>query len=178
MGINSRFKFAYRSNASKGHTAVGEILRNSNLFKNYPHYQEWPVSKIDPNWHSNREHFDWVIPMLKLVIEYHGIQHIKQNSFFHASVEEFEEQKARDERKKQAAISNGWTYIAITPDIKITDKWIYEEYKKNFNSIKIHEEVKQPSDKDLLLKAKASEYRKKRYREQKEWLDKKHGKIH
>ena len=41
MAKSSRFKHEYRSNASKLHKGVGDIVRSHALLKNYKAYQEY-----------------------------------------------------------------------------------------------------------------------------------------
>lgn len=136
----SRFDYEYRSNASKRHKLVGDLLRNSIYFQNYQAYQEWPVNKVNPSYASGREHFDWVIPSLKFVIEIMGEQHINPVCFGGISLEEatikFKEQKIRDAQKEQAATEAGWTYLAIWPKDIITAEWVLEQYREFFNTKK------------------------------------------
>jgi hypothetical protein len=176
-----RFQYEYRISASKGHKKVGEILRTSPYFANHQSYQEWPVDKINPDWKSGREHFDWVVPSLKLVIEFHGQGHYTNIRFGGISIEEsikkFEEQKIRDEGKKQVALNAGWTYIAIPYNIKFDDKRLYQEYLKQFSSIKFAPPTKKKYIQDPIKiaanKKKASDYRKKQYQQMKEYRKKK-----
>lgn len=132
-----RFQFKYRANASNGHKAVGEILRHSPYFENYQSFQEWPVEKVNPKWTSGREHYDWVVPALKLVIEFHGEQHYKPVQFGGISVEEAQRklkaQKQKDIEKEQAAAGAGWTYVAIPYDIDFDDEWLLAQYKNSMN---------------------------------------------
>lgn len=113
MGKTSRFKHAYRSNASKLHKNVGEIIRNHPLLKHYKSYQEYPVNRINPNFPDGKCKFDWVILDLKCVIEVHGQQHYARSDFFHKTEGEFEAQLKRDQEKKDAAEHAGWTYIVV-----------------------------------------------------------------
>lgn len=185
---SSRFQFEYRKSSSKRHKLVGEILRNSPYFQTYIHYQEYPVERVSSDWDSGREHFDWVVPTLKLVIEVHGEQHYKPVRFGGISAEEateaFKEQRIRDADKRNAALSAGWTYVAISPEVNITDEWILEQYRENYNTSKPlskqklsswasnYKEAKakyQQSDRYEEEKAKAAEYRKQQYRQKKEW---------
>ncbi len=132
--INNRFNFEYRDNASKRHKLVGEVLRNSIYFQNYQSYQEWPVEKVNPKWTSGREHFDWVVPALKLVVEVHGYKLLKYKT--EDLTEAFLKQYSiKCEQKEQAAIDVGWTYILITNDMIITADNLLEKYR-NFYDIK------------------------------------------
>jgi hypothetical protein len=180
---HTRFDFKYRSNASKGHKKVGEILRTSPYFQHHQSYQEWPVQKINPDWTSGREHFDWVVPSLKLVIEFHGEQHAAPVQFGGISVEEaikkFKIQKIRDEEKKQAALVAGWTYVAIPCHIEFDDEWLMTQYKYVFNCIQpaIKQKIKQDPIKIALNKKRASEYRKKQYQQAKEYKKKRDSNV-
>ncbi|MHA2069837.1 MAG: hypothetical protein ACXABY_36190, partial [Candidatus Thorarchaeota archaeon] len=48
-------------NASKQHKYVGELLQENPMFRNYMIRQEYPVSRVNPSYESNREKFDWVV---------------------------------------------------------------------------------------------------------------------
>jgi very-short-patch-repair endonuclease len=120
---HNRFNYEYRDNASKRHKLVGDLLRNSFYFQNYQSYQEWPVEKINANWKSGREHFDWVVPSLKLVIEVHGD-------------DSSEEYKKLLYQKEQAAIAAGWTFLYISAEDTITAEWILERYRTFYDKNK------------------------------------------
>ncbi len=173
--IHSRFDFKYKDNASKGHKLIGEILRTSPYFKNYISYQEWPVSKINSSWKSNREHFDWVVPQLKLVIEYHGRQHAQPVCFGGVSQEQAEEnfvnQQLRDQAKAQSANEAGWVLVVVWPETEVTDTWILNQYQEGlkFTSREAPKKVSQFPKQDKL---KAAAYRKAQYQKQKEWKKK------
>lgn len=55
--------------------------------------------------------FDFFVPKCKLLIEFQGSQHYKQNKFFHRQEKEFEDLKYRDELKKQWALDNGYVLL-------------------------------------------------------------------
>lgn len=137
---NSRFQYTYRKSASKQHRQVGDILRSSSFFKNYQIYQEYPVNRINPEYTSSREHFDWVVLELKLVIEVHGIQHTVGTDFSgkltpEETEEQFQALQMRDKDKEKAAIKAGYTYIAIPYNIEITEQYIIEQYQKLYNTL-------------------------------------------
>ena len=164
----SRFKYEYRKSASKQHKLVGEILRTSEFFSQYQSFQEYPVSLVNTNYPHSREHYDWIVKELKLVIEVMGEQHFKPVQFGGITLEEAEEQfhctKIRDRAKKRAAIEAGWTYITINysdKDIMADD--LINAYMKNFNPNRI---VIQPTDyqkkrKEFILSDKYKEQREK-----------------
>src|ERR1700674_5832261 len=111
MAKRARFAFRYRKSTSKFHKKVGEILRDSPIFKNFKLYQEYPVTWINPQMTSlARCHYDWVLLDLKVVIEVHGQQHFQQTRFGGISEDEaqqrFEEQTQRDYAKQLAATDN------------------------------------------------------------------------
>jgi hypothetical protein len=192
-----RFKISYRKSASKLHKAVGDSLRGSPLFNGYPIYQEYPVSKVNPDYKSNREHFDWVIPGLKLVIECHGLQHYEQISFGGRNgSESLENIQQRDDEKKMAAISAGYIYLVIkyTDEKTITAEEIWrriqtlkdcvEDLRESMlqtsgpaggENLYISKDFKklEPSEELKKLqevwKEKNREYQRRQYQKQKEW---------
>ncbi len=124
MSSQSRRNPSYRSNASKLHIEVGEMLFSSPYTKSYRIYQEYPVKKICPKFKSGKEKFDWVILDLQLVIECHGEQHYTPICFGGISLDEaklnFKKQQVRDRLKKEAALSVGWSYMVFKYDEPIT----------------------------------------------------------
>lgn len=175
-----RFKYNYRKNSSKLHKKIGDTLRATDSpFGGYKIYQEYPVSRIDPDYKENSHAFDWVILDLYLVIEAHGAQHYSEVRFGGITQEEAEEnliaQKFRDTQKMDAAIRAGYTYIEIPyTDYKLIDSdyiWKLYQESKNPNEIK-QQPKKEESEYKKQLKEKAREYRKEQYRRKKEWLDK------
>lgn len=113
MAKQDRFRYAYRSNSSKLHKAVGDTIRCHPLLKHYKIYQEYPVNRINPNFPDGRCKFDFVILDLMCVIEAHGQQHYERIPHFHPTEEAFQKQLQRDRDKKDAAESAGYTYIAV-----------------------------------------------------------------
>lgn len=120
MAKSSRFQYKYRKSASKLHKAVGDTIRTHQLLKHYTSYQEYSVSRINSDYHTNSHKFDWVIIELKVVIEVHGQQHYMPVCFGGISKEEatkrYHDQVERDLEKKAAAEEAGWTYIAVRYD--------------------------------------------------------------
>jgi hypothetical protein len=49
-----------------------------------------------------------------IAFEYQGIQHYEFNAFFHNSVEDFEKQKERDQRKRKLCLENNINLIEIS----------------------------------------------------------------
>ena len=180
----SRFKKYYRKSASKLHKKIGDLLRSSEL-SGYKLYQEYPVQMINTSYYSGKEHFDWVIVDLKVVIECMGEQQYKPIAFgkedTSVTLERFKNQKTRDEAKKAAVIEIGWGYICLSyQDIEsITQEQLVKLVKDSIgSSIKKEsapstnwklayqksKEWKEKSGATEEQKARASEYRKKRYK--------------
>lgn len=172
----SRFQWEYRASASRRHKQVGEILRSSPFFMNYDSYQEWPVQRVNAQYASGREKFDWVVPTLKLVIEVHGEQHERPVTFGDMTPEQAQEafslQKIRDRAKENAAVDAGWTYIAFWPKDIITADTITEQYKASFNPnkpVSVNRVSAWTNEWNEAKKTKAKEWRKSQYQKQKEW---------
>lgn len=104
-------------NASKLHKHVGELLTNSQMFKQYIVRQEYRVSAVNPNFESNREKFDWAILGAKIIVEVHGQQHYGPVRFGGIDEDQakrnFSGLRERDEAKRQAAEEAGWAYIVV-----------------------------------------------------------------
>jgi hypothetical protein len=135
---------------SKLHSKVGDILKESTLFKGYKIYQEYPVKKIFPDYPSFKHRFDWVIMDIFLVIECHGIQHYQPTNFGNTdaakSIGNFQDQRSRDRSKMQAALDAGFTYIEIpySDYSKITEDYIWDKYQTSFNPQKLIIKKKAP----------------------------------
>jgi hypothetical protein len=183
----SRFKTAYRKNASKLHRQVGDILKSSPLFAGHKIYQEYPVVQISPDYPHSNQWFDWVVLDLKLVIECHGKQHEEAVRFGGTSLESAEEkfvqQKYRDTTKMEAAIKAGFTYICVFEKDKkhLNDTWLWDLYrissgtdtaiKQDFQAwVKEQQREKDPRAKDRKARARMHRHeqyeRAKRYKEQ------------
>ena len=175
MGKTSRFKYAYRSNASKLHKNVGEILRLHPLLKNFQSYQEYPVNKINPNFPNGKSKIDWVILDLRVCIEIQGQQHFSYIPFFHKTHDDFLAGQKRDKEKKDAIEAAGYTYIAVKYDSELdVDKLIdiaiansipVKAPSKPVKAIK-QESYRMTSEQ----KEKAREIRKEQYKRMKEYM--------
>ena len=146
---------------SKLHIKLGEILRNSEIFKRFKIYEEYPVKKINPKYNSAQHRFDWIIMDIFLVIECHGKQHYQPVEFggidSAISVGNFHSQRIRDRDKMQAALDVGFTYIEISYNDynNITDKLIWEKYQESLNTQETTVPVKQKKqNREILNKAK------------------------
>lgn len=137
----SRFQFEYRDSASSLHRAIGEILRNSDLFGVTEIYQEYPVCRVNEDYDDRSHHFDWVLPKLKIVFEGHGKQHYSPVAFDGdnaAAISRYHDQKKRDKAKKQAALNAEFVYVEVPwhaenslDEAKLM--LLYENAKKEFD---------------------------------------------
>lgn len=120
-------------NASKLHKHIGLLL--TELYPYFEVRQEYCVSKVNPQFSSNREKFDWAVLGMNIVCEIHGEQHFRPVCFGGITIEEaeniFKKRQEVDQLKKQYAIEAGWAYV----EIKYTEKDITKE--DLFNKIKI-----------------------------------------
>lgn len=122
-------------NASKLHKRVGELITNSEMFKAYEIRQEYRVSAVNPDFHSNREKFDWVILGANIAIECHGKQHYVPTRFGGPKDEEKAKRELRklqdrDESKRQAALEAGWAYVIVRYDeLDITEEELLERIR-------------------------------------------------
>lgn len=125
MPVRSRWRnqFQLSDSASKFHNKVGRIFATDKLFKNLKCYQEVPVKDLVDGYDKNH-FFDWYVEDLNTIVELHGAQHYKAVNFGDSSYEEvqrtFKNLQARDTKKKVAATSAGYEYVAIS----------YKEYAK------------------------------------------------
>jgi very-short-patch-repair endonuclease len=122
-------------NASLLHKHVGELLTSLPELKGYEIRQEYPVKKVNPDFSSGREKFDWVVLGAKIVIECHGEQHYEPVQFGGISEDEAKrklmEQQDKDEQKRSAAVKMGWTYIIVKyNEIKITAEQLSEKIRE------------------------------------------------
>jgi hypothetical protein len=116
-----RLEQAYRQSASSLHKMVGDVLKDSVIFKHAKIYQEYPVNRISRYFDSGREKFDWVIlDPFRAIIECHGLQHYKPVRFGGITEEEaasnYKQQVIRDKQKQEAAEKAGYKYIIIRYD--------------------------------------------------------------
>lgn len=169
--------------ASKLHQATVTALQGSKIFSGQRLIQEAAVQKIFPKYASGREKYDIVLPDIKLIIECHGIQHYKVQTFgskAEEAVMNFQLQQKRDSEKKEIALLNGWIYLEIpyTDEKLITDDYIYQAYSQLLSTtdpsgdnptVPAEPEVRSEyKDKQL---ARAREARRSQYRKMKEYKD-------
>ena len=65
---------------------------------------------------SQRASLDFYINTIKTVIEVHGEQHYKFNTFYHSSRQDFINQKKRDNDLKEWCEINNMTYVELPFD--------------------------------------------------------------
>lgn len=119
--------------ASNFHNKLREIFITDKFFKQLNCFQEVPVSSLVSSYPSNFDAVDWYIDELSCVIELHGVQHYKMQSFgstdsYFNQVKNFNNIKFRDNRKKTALLSAGYSYIEISYK---EEKKMTAEYIKN-----------------------------------------------
>lgn len=161
--------------ASKLHERVGEVLAVTPGFVGCTLEQEVQVKSLFPEYGNGRDRYDWVIPSRKLIIECHGIQHYKLQTFGGDAGEaqmNFETQKKRDAAKKEVALLNGWTYLEVpyTDLNKIDADYLYQLYTSNYNQDTIQVQVEEkvlPDPRRQERLQKAREYRKQQYQKMK-----------
>jgi len=122
-------------NASKLHKHVGELIQKIPEFKNFEIRQEYPVKKVNKEFSSGKEKFDWVVLGAKIIIECHGKQHFEPVTFGGISLEEAKtnlvKQQERDEAKREAAEKAGWVYVMVSYEEANIDESELSEKIKN-----------------------------------------------
>lgn len=99
-----------RMNRSKLHTLALDILE-----------EMFPFDRIYNEIYAFGLYLDIFIPSLKLVIEVHGQQHFKRNTFHHPSKKDFINAQNNDKTKKQWCDLNGLTLVELNFDD--VDNW-------------------------------------------------------
>lgn len=122
-------------NASKLHKHVGDLLQNIREFNGFEIRQEYPVKKVNPEFSSGREKFDWAILGAQIIIECHGEQHYRPVQFGGIDLEEakrnFAKQRQRDEEKQKAAVEAGWTYVVVSfKELDISESELTDRVKE------------------------------------------------
>lgn len=138
-------------NASKLHKHVGQLLVE--IYPNFDVRQEVSVSRINPNYKSNREKFDWVVLRMNIVIEVHGEQHYMPTCFGGITMDQakrnFVKRQEVDYKKEQAARNAGFGYVVV----KYTEKKITADELRT----RMHEAIEEsiiPEPMDLKPKQK------------------------
>ncbi len=189
----------YAKNASDFHKTIGRLLNKIPQFNLFNILQEYPSYKLNSSITNKRLKYDWFIKDLKLIIECQGEQHYKpivfgkeehvDNNF--RALTQLVKQKRYDDLKKRAAIGAGYSYLEIqreelaslTPELLYNriieaidkrveiDDWISQrepdpaERKKRVKRALTDAQKKKKEEQ----KQKAKEYRKKQYKNFKEW---------
>ena len=103
---------------SKLHTQARKIL-----YELFPTMQILEEVSIKPRG-SKTQYLDFYINQFKLAVEVHGQQHYKFNTMFHASAQDFLNQRKNDADKKDWCDLNNITYVELAYNEKA------EEWKK------------------------------------------------
>jgi len=99
-----------------------------------------PFEKARPDFLNNpvtggsqNLELDCYSPLLKLAVEYNGIQHYNFTPYFHKNKEAFHNQKYRDELKRRMCIDNMITLIEVPYTVKIENikSYIIKELLKH-----------------------------------------------
>tara|TARA_B100001059_G_scaffold134263_1_gene134536 strand:+ start:38862 stop:39284 length:423 start_codon:yes stop_codon:yes gene_type:complete len=110
--------YTYES-ASNLHQKVKHIFSTDPFFKQLQCYQEVPVRDLAPTYLHYLDAVDWYIDEYNIILELHGVQHYKMQSF--GSTDSYFNQKKnfhniqyRDNRKKTALLNAGYSYLEIS----------------------------------------------------------------
>jgi len=111
---------------SKGEEVISNYFSNKNFIKITQKEYNKLIDKENINYFISQKKFknligmnngllsyDHFIPKYNLLIEYHGIQHEKYNSWFHKSIKDFERQLEHDKRKCEYSINNNINLLII-----------------------------------------------------------------
>lgn len=115
---NKFFTDETRDNASKMHKRVWSVVRSA--FESWGWRQEEPL-KIDGT--TLFVDIFCKVP-IKIAIEVQGKQHRNYSKFFHTNQTEFKKAVARDVAKKNYLIEDGYAFVEIYTDEKITNEEI------------------------------------------------------
>jgi len=132
-------------NASKLHKHIGKLLVE--LFPHNIVRQEYPVSKVNPSFKSNREKFDWVVLGINVVVEVHGQQHYKPVCFGGITIDEakiiFRKRQEVDWEKQEAAFKAGWAYLVVKyTETKLSAEGLLSRVSEAIEESKTAEEIK------------------------------------
>lgn len=120
MTNRSKWKNQYHlyDSASNFHNTVRQIFITDPFFKQLKCFQEVPLRDLVPTYPNSFDAVDWYIDELNTILELHGVQHYKMQSFGSADSvynqrKSFYNIKYRDNRKKHALLEAGFLYIEI-----------------------------------------------------------------
>lgn len=91
--------------SSHGERLIAKFLSDNNI--------EFETQKYFKDWNIGIHYFDFYVPKLNLIIEYHGRQHYEYVDYFHKTVENFEYRKEKDKQKLEVALKHGFNYVSI-----------------------------------------------------------------
>lgn len=121
MANRSQWKnqFFHYENASNFHNELRSIFVSDNFFKQLKCFQEVPVKDLVPSYVNSFDCVDWYIDEFSTVIELHGVQHYKMQSFgsndsVYNQRKNFYNIRYRDNRKKHALLEAGFFYLEIS----------------------------------------------------------------
>lgn len=79
--------------------------------------------------------YDIVIPEIKTIIEYQGIQHFEQTRYFFKRKDQWEKYLKRQITKKKLAVERGWIYVEITYKEDITPSSVHNKIKQAHEAV-------------------------------------------
>jgi hypothetical protein len=111
-------QFFLFESASKFHNRVRDIFTTDDFFKQLHCYQEVLVKDLVPTYPNSRDCIDWYIDEYSVIIELHGIQHYKMQSFgssdsYWNQMKAHNNIKYRDDRKKTALVASNFIFLEI-----------------------------------------------------------------
>ena len=109
---------------SKLHLTARGIVHE--IFTSAPILEEVPIHPRP----FKTQYFDFYLPNIKLAIEVNGEQHYKFNTFFHASAQDFLNQKKNDADKREWCEINGISLIELPYNEK-EDEWRQRIIQRN-----------------------------------------------
>ena len=74
-------QYHYYEHASKFHNHIRKIFITDSFFKQLQCFQEVPVFDLVDTYPNRHDSIDWYLDEYNLVLELHGIQHYKMQSF-------------------------------------------------------------------------------------------------
>ena len=120
MTNRSKWKNQYYlyDSASKFHNTVRQIFTTDSFFKQLKCFQEVPVKDLVSSYPNSFDAVDWYIDEFNTILELHGVQHYKMQSFgstdsVYNQKKSFYNIRYRDNRKKHALLEAGFLYVEI-----------------------------------------------------------------
>ena len=112
-------QFYHYESASKFHNSLRQIFITDMFFKQLQCFQEVLVKDLVPAYTSPYDAVDWYIDEYNIIIELHGIQHYKIQSFgskdsYWNQKKNFHNIKYRDNRKKTALLDAGYSFLELS----------------------------------------------------------------